>query len=161
MLSQLKSMIPGAERWPIFVRNLSEQFEARLSIVEVQENPSIFFNDMQGSQIPIVVAHGEGQAYFCSSNQNSKENLNHLINQKLITLQYIDHYGKITTQYPFNPNGSPLGITGLTTEDGRVTIMMPHPERVFRSVQYSWHPDDWQEDGPWLQIFRNARVWVG
>jgi len=149
MLSQLKDLIPGAEHWPRFHRNLSEQFEARLSLVEVLPSPSILLQGMAGSILPVAVAHGEGRAVFDSDGQAQ------------VALRYVDHYGNPTEVYPFNPNGSPSGITGLTTADGRVTIMMPHPERCFRTVQYSWHPNDWGEDGPWLHLFRNARKWLG
>ncbi|RMG27569.1 MAG: phosphoribosylformylglycinamidine synthase [Gammaproteobacteria bacterium] len=156
MLSRLRELIPGAEDWPVFVRNRSEQFEARLVMVEVLESPSLFFTGMAGSRIPIVVAHGEGRAAF-----GSHEQLARLKDAGLVGLRYVDNHGRPAALYPANPNGSPEGITGLTTPDGRVTIMMPHPERVFRTVQFSWHPDDWGEDGPWLRMFRNARAWVG
>ena len=132
MMSNLHSIIPGAENWPHFVRNQSEQFEARFVMVEVPESPSLFFNGMAGSRMPIVVAHGEGYAEFASDAQKQAAQ---------VALRYVDHRGQQTTTYPLNPNGSPDGITGLTTPDGRFTIMMPHPERVFRTVQHSWHPD--------------------
>jgi len=156
MLSHLRELIPGAGHWPGFVRNLSEQFEARLSRVEVLDSPSIMLSGMQGSQLPIVVAHGEGQARF-----ENEQQIDRILADKLVSVRYIDNYGEATERYPFNPNGSPRGITGLTTSDGRFTIMMPHPERVFRTVQQSWHPDGWGEDGPWLRMFRNARKWLG
>jgi phosphoribosylformylglycinamidine synthase len=152
MLSQLKIMIPGAEHWPRFLRNYSEQFEARLALVEVQASPSLFFKDMQGARIPIVVSHGEGRALFDNATD---------IAQAQVSLRFIDGYGDVATHYPVNPNGSPEGITGLTSVDGRSTLLMPHPERVHRTAQMSWHPADWQEDSPWLRMFRNARVWVG
>ncbi|MEJ2142105.1 MAG: phosphoribosylformylglycinamidine synthase subunit PurQ, partial [Gammaproteobacteria bacterium] len=155
MLSQLKDFIPGASHWPHFLRNFSEQFEARLSMVEVQESPSILLAGMAGSRVPIAVAHGEGRASF-----ESPEMLEKSVNNALVSLKYVDNYGQTTEQYPANPNGSPQGITGLTSEDGRFTIMMPHPERVFRAVQYSWCPDDWIEDAPWMRLFRNARKWL-
>jgi phosphoribosylformylglycinamidine synthase len=155
MLSQLKELIPGAQHWPRFMRNYSEQFEARYIQVEVLPSPSILLRGMQGSRLPIVVAHGEGRAKF---QRNSAEAV---LNAGLVSMRYVDNKGQVTEHYPYNPNGSPQGITGLTNLDGRFTIMMPHPERLFRSVQYSWHPDGWGEDGPWLRIFRNARVWVG
>ncbi len=155
MLSQLRDLIPGASHWPHFRRNLSEQFEARLSLVEVLPSPSILLADMQGSRLPIAVAHGEGRAVF---DDNSPEAV---LKAGLVSLQYVDGHGRATEHYPENPNGSPYGITGLTTRDGRFTIMMPHPERVFRTVQNSWHPEDWGEEGPWLRMFRNARAWVG
>jgi phosphoribosylformylglycinamidine synthase len=155
MMSHLKDMIPGAGHWPQFLRNRSEQFEARFSLVEIQESPSILLKDMVGSRLPIAVAHGEGRAEF-----KTAEDAQQILDAGLVALQYVDHYSQATERYPYNPNGSPLGITGLTNEDGRFTIMMPHPERVFRSVQYSWHPDEWGEDGPWLRLFRNARQWL-
>jgi phosphoribosylformylglycinamidine synthase len=155
MMSHLKDMIPGASHWPQFQRNRSEQFEARFSLVEVQESPSILLMDMVGSRLPIAVAHGEGRAEF-----KSGDDAQQTLGAGLVALQYVDHRGKATERYPFNPNGSPAGITGLCNEDGRFTIMMPHPERVFRSVQYSWYPDEWGEDGPWLRLFRNARQWL-
>ncbi len=156
MLSNLRELIPGGALWPHFVRNRSEQFEARVVMVEVPDSPSIFFSGMGGSRLPIVVAHGEGRAEFRKNGSlvQSRE-------QNLVALHYLDNYGTVTESYPYNPNGSPQGITGLTTPDGRFTIMMPHPERVFRTSANSWHPDDWGEDGPWLRMFRNARAWVG
>jgi phosphoribosylformylglycinamidine synthase len=147
MLSQLKDIIPGAEHWPRFVRNDSAQFEARFLMVEVMDSPSVFLRDMQHWQLPIVVSHGEGKVKFANA-ADSQQN---------VALRYLDNHGEITEAYPFNPNGSIEGITGLTTKDGRVTIMMPHPERVFRTVQCSWHPNEWQEDSPWMQMFYNAR----
>jgi phosphoribosylformylglycinamidine synthase len=152
MMANLKSLIPGAEHWPHFVRNLSEQFEARFSLVEVIDSPSVLLAGMQGSRIPIAVAHGEGRAEY---QQGSKPAGLHG------ALRYVDHGGNATEAYPFNPNGSPAGLTGFTSDDGRATIMMPHPERVFRTVQNSWHPDEWGEDAPWIRLFRNARTWVG
>ena len=155
MLSHLKDLIPGAAHWPRFMRNQSEQFEARFSLVEVVESPSILLQGMAGSRMPIAVAHGEGRAEFSHAEQASQ-----IQQDGLLALRYIDHQGQPTEVYPYNPNGSPVGITGLTTTDGRFTIMMPHPERVFRAVQHSWYPDSWQEDAPWMRLFRNARVWV-
>ncbi|MEW5893491.1 MAG: phosphoribosylformylglycinamidine synthase [Pseudomonadota bacterium] len=152
MMSRLKGIIPGAGHWPSFERNLSEQFEARFVMVEVPQSPSILFTGMAGSRMPIVVAHGEGRAVFASEADRQ---------QALVALRYVDNHGRPTEAYPFNPNGSPQGITALTTPDGRFTVMMPHPERVYRAVQHSWRPDGWGEDGPWLRLFRNARVWVG
>jgi phosphoribosylformylglycinamidine synthase len=151
MMSNLHSIIPGTEYWPHFVRNKSEQFEARFTMVEVLESPSLFFGGMAGSRMPIAVAHGEGYAEFSSQDA---------VEQALVTLRYVDNHGRATERYPANPNGSPQGITGLTTADGRFSIMMPHPERVFRAVQHSWRPDGWGEDGPWLRMFRNARKFV-
>ncbi len=156
MLSHLKDLIPGASHWPGFMRNRSEQFEARFSLVEVLPSPSLFLAGMEGSRMPIAVAHGEGRAVFPDA-QAAEASLE----DGKVVLRYVDHHGQPTEHYPFNPNGSTGGITGLTTDDGRFTIMMPHPERVFRSVQHSWHPDDWGEDGPWMRMFRNARTWVG
>ncbi|MBI5042078.1 MAG: phosphoribosylformylglycinamidine synthase, partial [Gammaproteobacteria bacterium] len=156
MMSGLKELIPGADHWPRFRRNLSEQFEARFSLVEILPSPSLFFTGMHGSRMPIAVAHGEGRAEFAAA-----DGAQQAMNARLVTARYLDHYGRATEVYPLNPNGSPAGITGLTTTDGRFTIMMPHPERVFRAVQHSWRPDEWGEDGPWLRMFRNARVWVG
>jgi phosphoribosylformylglycinamidine synthase len=153
MLSNLHELIPGADHWPHFVRNRSEQFEARLINVEISETPSILLQGMAGSRLPIVVAHGEGRAEFRDGAHQSAA-------RPLTALRYIENSGEVASRYPANPNGSPEGIAGLTSEDGRVTIMMPHPERVTRSVQYSWHPDGWEEDGPWMRLFRNARVWV-
>ena len=154
MMSSLHELIPGSDAWPQFVRNDSEQFEARVSMVEIQESPSILLAGMEGSRLPIAVAHGEGCAEFVRHGIETAENAN------LVSLRYVDNYGEIADRYPSNPNGSPHGVTGMTTTDGRFTIMMPHPERVFRTMQYSWHPDEWGEDGPWLRMFRNARVWV-
>jgi phosphoribosylformylglycinamidine synthase len=155
MLSNLHELIPGSEFWPHFVRNKSEQFEARVAMVQVQESASIFLRGMAGTRMPIAIAHGEGHAEF--------ENEEALLEADLsgcVSMRFVDNYGKVTEKYPANPNGSPRGITGLTSRDGRVSIMMPHPERVFRAVQNSWQPDAWQEDAGWLRMFRNARVWV-
>jgi len=156
MLSSLAELIPGAGGWPRFVRNVSEQFEARFSQVEVLDSPSLFLQGMQRAVLPIAVAHGEGRADF-----GDPAAARQVLDGGLVALRYLDGHGRVAETYPANPNGSPLGITGLTTTDGRATIMMPHPERVFRSVQNSWHPDDWGEDAPWMRMFRNARVWVG
>ena len=155
MMSNLQSIIPHADHWPHFVRNKSEQFEARFAMVEVLESPSLFFNGMAGSRMPIAVAHGEGFAEFSDANA-----VNNVLDKKLVTMRFIDNASTPTELYPFNPNGSPQGITGLTTQDGRFSIMMPHPERVFRAVQHSWKPDDWAEDGSWMRMFRNARKWI-
>ncbi|MCC6073787.1 phosphoribosylformylglycinamidine synthase [Pseudomonas sp. GCM10022188] len=155
MLSNLGELIPGSEHWPRFVRNRSEQFEARVAMVQVQESPSIFLQGMAGSRLPIAIAHGEGHAEFSSEEALLQTDLS-----GSVALRFVDNHGKVTETYPANPNGSPRGITGLTTRDGRVTIMMPHPERVFRAVQNSWRPDEWQEDAGWMRMFRNARVWV-
>ena len=155
MMSNLSELIPGTEFWPHFVRNRSEQFEARVAMVQVQESASIFLQGMAGSRMPIAIAHGEGHAEFASEEALLAADLS-----GCVALRYVDNHGKVTEAYPANPNGSPRGITGLTSRDGRVTIMMPHPERVFRAVQNSWQPDDWQEDAGWMRMFRNARVWV-
>ena len=154
MMSNLRSMIPGAQSWPHFVRNRSEQFEARFVLVEVTRSPSLFFDGMAGSRMPIATAHGEGYAEF-------QGNTHLQAARPLVALRFVDNRGEPTTRYPLNPNGSPEGITGLTTPDGRFTIVMPHPERVFRTVQNSWHPPEWSEDGPWMRMFRNARKWIG
>ncbi len=153
MMSGLTEIIPGSGHWPRFVRNTSEQFEARVVMVEVQPSPSILFAGMAGSRLPVVVAHGEGHAIFEGEPSTA-------VNANKVALSYVDNYGNITEAFPANPNGSPLGITGLTTSDGRFTIMMPHPERCFRAVQNSWHPQDWKEYGGWMRLFRNARAWV-
>jgi len=152
MMSQLSELIPGADAWPRFKRNRSEQFEARLSLVEITESPSLFLDGMQGSIVPIAVAHGEGRVEF-SSNEKAE--------QAISCLRYVDHNHNQTEVYPANPNGSPNGLTGFTTSDGRFTIMMPHPERVFLASQFSWKPDEWKGDGAWMRMFRNARVWLG
>ncbi len=149
MLSNLRDLIPQATHWPKFVRNESEQFEARFSLVQIQKSPSLFFNEMAGSHLPIAVSHGEGRV-LTADIQDLERSGN-------VALRYVDHHAKVTESYPMNPNGSVNGITGLTTSDGRVTIMMPHPERVFRTVTNSWHPSDWPEMSPWLKIFKNAR----
>ncbi len=154
MLSNLKSLIPGTEHWPHFVTNQSARFEARVAMVEVMESKSVLLDGMAGSRMPIAVSHGEGQAEF--ANDSALSNVG-----AQVAMRYVDNYGKPTMQYPANPNGSPQGITGLTSQDGRSTIMMPHPERVFRAVANSWRPDEWQEDGAWMRIFRNARKFVG
>jgi len=154
MLSNLKSLIPGAEHWPHFVRNRSEQFEARFSMVEVTTSTSILLDGMAGSRLPIAVAHGEGRAEFADEAQR-------VAARDAVALRFVENSGEVAERYPANPNGSPEGITGLTSADGRVTIMMPHPERVVRAVQNSWHPDGWIEDAPWRRLFRNARRWCG
>jgi phosphoribosylformylglycinamidine synthase len=156
MLSGLGELIPGAEVWPRFVRNRSEQFEARFSQLEILESPSLFFTGMAGSVLPVAVAHGEGRADF-----GRERAAQAALDSGLVSARFVDGHGRVAERYPANPNGSALGVTGLTTRDGRVTIMMPHPERVFRSVQNSWYPDDWEEEGPWMRMFRNARSWAG
>ncbi len=152
MMAALKELVPGAAHWPRFVRNRSEQFEGRLIMVEIADSPSLLFKGMAGSRIPIVTAHGEGRAVF-----DKEEDLQ----KALVAMRYVDNRGSVTETYPYNPSGSPQGITGLTTADGRFTIVMPHAERVFRNVQMSWAPDGAGEDSPWMRMFRNARNWVG
>ncbi len=154
MMSGLSGLIPGAQWWPQLHRNRSEQFEARWSMVEVLDSPSLFMRGMAGSQLPVPVAHGEGRMVFRSVKDELQA-------RALGVLRHIDGQGAPATQYPANPNGSADGLTGVTTEDGRFTILMPHPERAFRTIQHSWHPANWGEDGPWLRMFRNARRWVG
>jgi phosphoribosylformylglycinamidine synthase len=154
MLSHLRELIPGAGHWPRFLRNRSEQFEARLSLVEVLESPSLFLDGMAGSRIPIATSHGEGRVSF-------DDDMDRYMASHTIALRYVDNYGAVADSYPANPNGSVDGICGLSNEDGRVTIMMPHPERVARTLQNSWHPDNWGDDGPWMRMFRNVRVVVG
>lgn len=156
MVSNLRELIAGSEVWPHFVRNQSEQFEARSVMVEIADSPSILLAGMAGSKMPIAVAHGEGRAEFRDQAHQDQAN-----NSGLVALRYIDNYGKTTERYPLNPNGSANGMNGFCTPDGRITIMMPHPERVFRAVTNSWKPKDWHEDGAWLRMFRNARVWLG
>ncbi|GEA49308.1 phosphoribosylformylglycinamidine synthase [Vibrio inusitatus NBRC 102082] len=156
MLSNLKELIPGADLWPRFVRNESERFEARFSLVEVQKSDSVFFDGMAGSRMPIAVSHGEGRVEVKDS-----AHLNAIENSGTVALRYVDNNGNATQQYPNNPNGSPNAITGLTTADGRVTIMMPHPERVFRTVANSWAPESWGEDSAWMRMFRNVRKNIG
>jgi phosphoribosylformylglycinamidine synthase len=154
MLSHLRELIPGTDSWPRFLRNKSEQFEARLNLVEVLESPSLFLQDMAGSRMPIATSHGEGRASFA-------EDSDRYMASHMIAARYVDNYGNVADSYPANPNGSIDGICGLSNEDGRVTIMMPHPERVVRTMQNSWHPDEWGSDGPWMRMFRNARIAVG
>ena len=163
MMSNLHTIIPGSSHWPHFVKNKSEQFEARFAMVEVLESPSLFFNGMAGSRMPIAVAHGEGFTEFSDKNA-----VNSVLENNLVTMRFVDNNNRASTPtvvYPFNPNGSPFGITGLTTTDGRFSIMMPHPERVFRAVQQSWQPNAFkanggQEDAPWMRMFRNARKFI-
>jgi len=149
MVSNLTSIIPGTNHWPSFDRNTSEQFEARLTGVRINNSNSILFKGMQGSIMPIAIAHGEGKASFNSSSANNK-----------IVMQYVDHSGKTSQTYPHNPNGSENAVASVCDDSGRITIMMPHPERVFRVIQNSWHPAEWQERSPWLRMFENAREWV-
>ena len=156
MMSQLKDLIPGANHWPRFVRNLSEQFEARLNMVEVLESNSIFLNGMEGSMIPIATSHGEGRVQYSNDGD-----MNALIEASGVTIRYVDNFGQPAINYPDNPNGSESGFAGFCSEDGRSTIMMPHPERVMRTEQFSWCPDDWKDHGPWARFFVNARDWIG
>jgi phosphoribosylformylglycinamidine synthase len=156
MMSNLHSIIPGSELWPRFVQNKSERFEARFASLKIETSPSVLFAGMEGSVIPIAVAHGEGYAEFADATAAQRCNAS-----GLVAARYVDNHHRVTEHYPLNPNGSPFGITALTTTTGRVTIMMPHPERVHRSVTMSWHPADWPEDSPWMQLFYNAREWVG
>jgi phosphoribosylformylglycinamidine synthase len=150
MMAALKELIPGAGDWPLFVRNRSEQFEARLVMVEITPSPSLFFKGMEGSRMPIATAHGEGRARFAGGQAPAG-----------VCMRYVNNRGEVAETYPYNPSGSPQGITGVTTPDGRFTIVMPHPERVFRTVQMSWAPDRSVEDSPWMRMFRNARRWLG
>jgi phosphoribosylformylglycinamidine synthase len=152
MMAELADMIPGAQAWPRFTTNRSERYEARLSQVEVLQSPSLFFAGMAGSRLPIAVAHGEGFANF--ARRGKRESV-------IAAMRFIDHHGRPTQAYPFNPNGSPDGLTAVTTADGRFTAMMPHPERVFRNIQMSWTPGDPSAFSPWVQIWRNARRWIG
>ncbi|MCZ7834933.1 phosphoribosylformylglycinamidine synthase [Atlantibacter hermannii] len=156
MMSNLREVIPGSDLWPRFVRNHSDRFEARFSLVEVTSSPSLLLEGMVGSQMPIAVSHGEGRVEV-----RDEAHLAQLESKGLVALRYVDNFGKVTETYPANPNGSPNGITAVTSESGRVTLMMPHPERVFRTVSNSWHPENWGEDSPWMRIFRNARKQLG
>ncbi|PWG61036.1 phosphoribosylformylglycinamidine synthase [Sediminicurvatus halobius] len=156
MLAELRELVPGSELWPHFTHNRSAQYEARLAMVEVVDSTSLLLEGMTGSRLPIVVAHGEGQAVFAADTGPRKA-----MAAGAVGLRYVDGRGRPAAHYPANPNGSPLGVTGFSSRDGRVTIMMPHPERVFRTVQHSWHPNEWGEDGPWMRLFRNARRALG
>ncbi len=156
MLSNLRSLIPGTAHWPHFVQNRSERYEGRLVSVKIEKSPSVLYKDMEGSVLPIAVAHGEGRAEFKSAEAAAACNAS-----GLVSARYVDNNHEATEAYPLNPNGSPFGITSLTSEDGRATILMPHPERVFRTAQLSWAPKQWGEDSPWMRLFRNARVFVG
>jgi len=156
MMSNLKELIPGAEHWPRFVRNLSDRFEARFSLVEVTASPSMFMQGMAGSRMPIAVSHGEGHVEV-----RDAAHLAQIEHSNLVALRFVDNHGQVTENYPANPNGSPNGITAVTNLSGRVTVMMPHPERVFRTVSNSWHPEEWGEDSPWMRMFRNARKQLG
>jgi phosphoribosylformylglycinamidine synthase len=155
MLAALKELIPGTAAWPKFVRNRSDQFEGRLCLVRIEPSPSILLAGMAGSRIPIVTAHGEGRAEFSTDAELVQ------CEAGLTAVRFVDNYSATAARYPANPNGSPHGIAGLTSADGRVTIIMPHPERVFRTTQLSWRPREWGECSPWQQLFDNARAWVG
>jgi len=150
MMSQLKDMIPGASYWPSFERNISEQFEARLLMVEVMDSPSILMQGMAGSKLPLVVAHGEGRVRFSADQMDQAKPM----------LRYLGAKGQVANSYPYNPNGSPDGLTGFTSDDGRFNIMMPHPERLFRNSQFSYYPEKGMEEGAWLRMFQNARLWL-
>jgi phosphoribosylformylglycinamidine synthase len=156
MFSALRPIIPGTQHWPRFVQNLSEQFEARLSLVEVLPSRSLFLDGMSGSRLLIATSHGEGRAEFASTGD-----LPACYAAQQVAIRYVDNRGEPARSYPANPNGSPDGVAGLTSADGRVSIFMPHPERVHLSMQHSWHPEDWGEEGPWMRMFRNARAWAG
>jgi phosphoribosylformylglycinamidine synthase len=156
MMSNLRSLIPGADPWPRFVQNKSERYEGRFVSLKIERSPSVLFTGMEGSVIPIAVAHGEGYAEFKDAAAAKR-----CSESGLVAARFVDNHHRVTEQYPLNPNGSPLGMTALTTSTGRVTIMMPHPERVFRTVAMSWAPSTWGEDSPWMRLFRNARAWVG
>jgi phosphoribosylformylglycinamidine synthase len=149
MMAHLAPIIPGAQDWPTFQRNRSEQFEARVVMVEIPRTESVFLAGMAGSRLPVVVSHGEGRAEFAGPAQ------------AIVAMRYIDNRGATATTYPFHPNGSPDGLAAVTTADGRFTIMMPHPERTFRATQMSWQPPGLGEDAPWMAMFRNARRWLG
>jgi phosphoribosylformylglycinamidine synthase len=152
MFAELADIIPGAEAWPRFTTNRSERFEARLSMVEVLDSPSLFFRGMAGARLPIAVAHGEGYPNFSQRGDPGKA---------IAAMRFVDNHGQPTERYPFNPNGGAGGLTGVTTADGRFTALMPHPERVFRNIQLSWTSGDRSAFSPWMQIWRNARKWVG
>jgi phosphoribosylformylglycinamidine synthase len=155
MLADLTDLLPGAAGWPRFVRNRSEQFESRLALLRIEPGPSILLRGMAGSRIPVALAHGEGRAELDAAQLAAVERAG------LVAARFVDGAGALATGYPANPNGSPGGIAALTNRDGRITIMMPHPERVFRTAQLSWHPPEWGEDSPWMRMFYNARAWVG
>jgi phosphoribosylformylglycinamidine synthase len=156
MVAELAPELVAATKttWPRFVRNRSDRFEAREVMVKIEDSPSLFFRGMAGSWIPIATSHGEGRAEL------SVDKLASLESQRLVCARFVDGHGLVTDSYPANPNGSPRGIASVTTPDGRITVIMPHPERVFRTVQLSWHPREWGEDSPWMRMFRNARLWV-
>src|SRR5690606_30969029 len=152
MMSQLREIIPGAAHWPRFLRNRSEQFEGRLGMLEVLDSPSLFLSGMAGSRIPVVIAHGEGRATFGNAADQAAAR---------VALRYVEGDGTAATSYPANPNGSTDAIAGLSSDDGRATILMPHPERTLRRANFSWAPAQWPDDSPWLRMFRNARARIG
>jgi phosphoribosylformylglycinamidine synthase len=156
MFAQLKSLIKGAENWPVFIKNQSEQFEARTSMVEIQKSDSIWFDGMAGTKAPIAVAHGEGRPLFEDANQQGA-----MLSSNQVALKYVDNNGDITETYPQNPNGAMGGMTALTALNGRVQIMMPHPERVYRAITNSYIPAEYDEYSVWMRMFRNARKWIG
>jgi phosphoribosylformylglycinamidine synthase len=156
MLAGLGELIPGSQHWPRFNRNRSEQFEARLVMVDVPDSPSPFLAGMAGSRLPIAIGHGEGRATFAAA-----ADLDALVAARGVAMRYVDHHGRPAVTYPANPNGSPAAIAGVVSADGRTTLLMPHPERVYRAAQNSWRPRDWHEDGGWMRLFRNARVALG
>jgi phosphoribosylformylglycinamidine synthase len=156
MFALLRELIPGAHHWPRFLRNRSEQFEARFSLVQIADSPSVLLSGMHGSRLPVAMAHGEGQPKF-----QSQQDLQRCLDQRLVAFRYITNRGEIARAYPANPNGAVHGIAALTSADGRATITMPHPERVYRTVQNSWHPHGAGEDSGWMRMFRNARQWLG
>jgi phosphoribosylformylglycinamidine synthase len=155
MMSNLHSIIPGSDHWPHFVQNRSERYEGRFVSLKIENSPSVLFAGMEGSVIPIAVAHGEGFAEFPEAAAAQR-----CSDSGLVAARFVDNHHQVTEHYPLNPNGSPFGMTALTTTTGRLTIMMPHPERVFRSACMSWAPSEWGEDSPWMRLFYNARTWV-
>jgi phosphoribosylformylglycinamidine synthase len=155
MLSGLKELIPGAAHFPRFVQNASERFEARLSLVRVEPTPALFLRGMAGSELPVVVSHGEGRVELAEGPAAEE-----LTREGRVALRFVEHHGSAAASYPANPNGSPQGITAVSSDDGRVLITMPHPERVFRTDQLSWHPAPWGHYSPWMRLFDNARSWV-
>jgi phosphoribosylformylglycinamidine synthase len=156
MMSALAEIVPVASEWPKFRQNRSKRFEARLALVEVLPSKSVLFAGMQGSILPIAVAHGEGRAVFAS-----ESDMQSLILGGQVCARFVDHQGAPTEHYPENPNGSPGGITAITNGDGRITLMMPHPERLFLARQFSYRPPQLRQAGPWIRLFQNARVFVG
>jgi phosphoribosylformylglycinamidine synthase len=156
MMSNLREIIPGATDWPRFVQNESERYESRYVSVRIERSPSLLFAGMEGAVLPVAVAHGEGRAEFADAAAAEAFSAS-----GLVAARFVDNHHRVTQRYPLNPNGSPAGMTALTSRDGRVTILMPHPERVFRSACLSWAPRGWGEDSPWMRLFRNGRQWIG